>query len=214
VEALLRCGADVNFPDGRGNTALTHAIARQTYGAHDNCVSGEHYNPRVRPGTTDIEEALLKAGADPNLEDEFGLTALLLVARSWTTNTTGTRFVQALLTAGAEVRTALHEAALNSCEEVAISIMETLVKAGADVDQQDSRGVTPLMHASLFGHLKTLQFFGRDSRRKCCYQRLGRQHRQRLGGERACTGIPARASAQLSPGGRGRLALHRPHRPA
>lgn len=106
VERWVRRGAEVNAQASHGETALEYAI---------------------RFGRFGVARKLIKLGADPNLEDDNGLTPLLRAAGECN----GSRVLEDLIKAGADVnhrdqygRTALMNAAHADCvRNVAILLL-------------------------------------------------------------------------------------------
>ena len=92
--------------------------------------------------------ALVSAGADVNCVNEWGMTPLMLAAQY----NHCLAVVKVLLTLGADLSivepkyksTALHLAAANSKNP---EIIQTLINAGADVEQKNYLGETPLIMA-------------------------------------------------------------------
>ena len=130
VEQLVALCADVNAITECGKTPLMLAAM---YG---------HKN---------VMEALLNAGADPNLggEEEFeeGTTALMCIASSLFASNRA-EIIQFLVNRGADVN------ARNDSGETALIVgcdnadsVKALIEAGADVNQGDNEGNTPIMLA-------------------------------------------------------------------
>ena len=119
VEILIAAGADVNYHDTHGWTALMAAVRN----GHNECV-----------------EILIKSGAHVNTRTIYGNTALVLAARQ-----DRHKCIETLIKAGADMNsrncegyTAVMEAAKRDHHKcVAI-----LVFAGADVNMQSRRGIT------------------------------------------------------------------------
>jgi hypothetical protein len=98
-------------------------------------------------GDTQAVEALLAEGADVNVKDGIGFTALFGAARSGHTET-----VKLLLAKGADPNvklptsgtTALMYAALNGHNDIVVALLDK----GADVNEKNKRGITSLMYAA------------------------------------------------------------------
>jgi hemoglobin len=101
-------------------------------------------------GCLEVVETLLRLGADPDIQDAGGHTALYAVANECASET-GPAVVRALVRAGADVNrcggvtraTALHMAARRGHLEIA----RTLLECGAAIGARDSKGDTPLQRA-------------------------------------------------------------------
>ncbi|XP_053383686.1 uncharacterized protein LOC128549926 [Mercenaria mercenaria] len=100
--------------------------------------------------SSDIVEALIKAGADVNIQDEKGNTALHLAAE-WGNS----RCVKVLTEADADVNvqnndgcTALHLASRSDITALTEALTETLIKAGAEINIRALDGTKALHHAS------------------------------------------------------------------
>eukprot|EP00752_Nemacystus_decipiens_P009330 g8338.t1 len=122
--ALLRHGADTNKLDAYGNSALHDATS------------------------SNMVEALLAAGAKPNLRGGFDRTALGVAADRGRMDVVKT-LVQhrvSLNAADSLGRTPLHEAASSSYGN--LPVVEILLAAGARVDVPDESGETPLYAAA------------------------------------------------------------------
>jgi hypothetical protein len=102
-----------------------------------------------KTGLLETARLLLESGARVNLQDKYGITALILAALC-----NHTEVVELLLKAGADVnlqdrdgKTALMYVSFNDYTEV----VELLLKHNARVDLQDRYGSTALMKASSYG---------------------------------------------------------------
>ena len=132
VKTLLE-GANLNAQDGDGTTLLMYAVAN----AGADCV-----------------KVLLDKGADPNLNNKAGATALM-----WAVN--DLKKVQLLLDKGAHVNAVSKDEksplglALNLPNSLPVA--QALLAKGANVNQADKRGFTPLMFAGFSGNLELIQ---------------------------------------------------------
>ncbi|MDR1740972.1 MAG: ankyrin repeat domain-containing protein [Synergistaceae bacterium] len=124
MQRALDEGASPDLADDSGFTALMLALARRDYG---------------------LFKVLMKAGADVNLKDAHGATALMYAAYY----SGDPDVISALLNAGADVNaqdenglTALMNAAIRDMGHEAIV---RLLKAGADTSARSSNGWTALM---------------------------------------------------------------------
>ena len=134
VRELIRAGADVNGIDKNNQTVLHKASS---------C------------GHSSVVKTLTEAGANLNVQDVYGMTPLMYAAAGG-----HEQAVRELIRAGADVneknnnkgyynqQTALHKT--SSCGHS--SVVTTLLEAGAYLNVQDWRGVTPLMEAAYKGH--------------------------------------------------------------
>ncbi|XP_068219711.1 uncharacterized protein [Palaemon carinicauda] len=136
VISLLKGRADPNTRDPYGYTVLCQAAFK---------------------GDLLVVEALLDAGADPNLPDDNQGKTPLHYASAW-----GHLFiVKALLDKGASVNikdkvgaTPLHEAAREGFEDV----MTVLIGRGCDINGTDEEGNTPLHVAGKWGQAAAVEF--------------------------------------------------------
>ena len=136
LEVLISAGADLDSEDNIGRTALFHASF------NDTCART-------------MMETLIRAGADIEHRDNEGCTVLMAIA----TYGTNPDALTVLKEAGANLNgdyngmAALMLASLNTHH--ARAMMETLIRAGADIehryDNGPNRGVTPLMFIALAG---------------------------------------------------------------
>ena len=118
LEDLIRRGAEINGKAPHGETALEYAI---------------------RFGRNGAALRLIQLGADPNVEDDSGLTPLLRAAGECNAS----RVVDALLRAGANVnhsdgygRTALINAAHADCERT-VAVLFLRAKQSVDIDARN-----------------------------------------------------------------------------
>ncbi|XP_050391355.2 uncharacterized protein LOC126810372 [Patella vulgata] len=162
VTLLASKDGDINHQNLQGQTALHKAIAtiavkKKNEGIETNSYTSDNSIPvfKIRKSARfyinertirSITEILLKFGADVNLSDNNGRTALMEAARACTRSG-----LQCLVDAGAAVnlsdnngRTALMEVA-RACNR---SGLECLLEAGADVNLSDNDGRTALIVAA------------------------------------------------------------------
>jgi len=105
-------------------------------------------------GNAEIVQMLVDAGAQLNVQNNYGRTALFLAAHNGKVE-----IVKLLIAAGAEIaekedaQTALMIVAYNGNAE----IIKLLIAAGAQLDVKDSKGRTALMHAVDQGRAEVVQ---------------------------------------------------------
>ncbi len=161
AELLIAHGADVNLGESWVNETPLHVAAFQNrpnmvailleHGADPDRLSDWRggYTPlqyAAITGSVEAIEALLAGGANPNSQNEFGRTPLLSAIREiQAENLVETLAV--LLEGGANPNlqdnsgdAALHHAALAS----RVEIVPLLIEYGADLDQRNNAGLTPL----------------------------------------------------------------------
>lgn len=137
---LIEAGANVNLKDDLGKTALMYAEnAEQT-------------------------KLLLDAGADVNAKDDLGFTALMFAQTS--------EQIDLLLNAGADITardyaigyTALIWTLLDkfTTEDIKRQKIAVLLKAGANINEQNNNGYTALMYADNVEQTRLLLEFGAD----------------------------------------------------
>ncbi|XP_028515034.1 serine/threonine-protein phosphatase 6 regulatory ankyrin repeat subunit A-like [Exaiptasia diaphana] len=161
VSPLLQCGADVNIQDKKGKTALMHAIARiekrialaiikHSKDLDSNAVDNQGQTALIRAafgGMTTIVDALITRGADVNIKDKKGNTALMhaIAQKSEDIALAIVKRSKDLKLNAVDNRgqTALMKAAINIMSTIAVE----LTKSGADVNMKDEEGKTALMHA-------------------------------------------------------------------
>lgn len=132
---LIEAGADVNACDRVGKTALHYAA--------EQC-GADGPATHVYAAMTEL---LVRYGADTNVQDTRGRTALMLAVEKLNFEIARTllRTCPDLSLKDDKGQTALHVASANKCTTGLISI---LVEAGAEVDERDFMGKTPLHLAS------------------------------------------------------------------
>jgi ankyrin repeat protein len=133
LKVLLRKGAHLNAKDAESLPLLLEAVLN----SNTACV-----------------QYLLEQGADPNITDRAGTTALMLA-------TGDPAKLELLLEHGAQVN-AVNAAGrsallLAAGQRRAVPVIKMLLDKGAQVQQQDERGYTPLLLAARQGDVETLR---------------------------------------------------------
>ena len=140
---LLPIEEDVNREDATGRTALHHAVRE-----------GRHLL---------VVESLIKSGAEVNVLDGFGYTPLLYAVEKDQIDCVST-----LISAGADLnisrRSLEQESPLTmASKHGSCKIVKILIDSGADVNQTDSQGNSPLIHAAKEGkNMFTLRLSSAD----------------------------------------------------
>ena len=127
VRALLAAGADCNARNGDGATVLMLA---------------------AYAGRLDLVEALIAAGADVNATDERGWGALMKAAYNADLDRGFADVAQALIDAGANVEAPIGYGVrplMLAAGYGETAVVETLLRAGADVLARNEGGLTALM---------------------------------------------------------------------
>lgn len=137
-------------------------------------------------GNFGIADFLITHGANVNWKNSIGQTPLMLAARSG-----NKALVEQLLAAGAEVRAFDQEQrnaltwAINGGDFP--EVISRLVVSGADYDQPDIRGITPLMRAALLGYTDSVAILltvGADETRRAdgmtAYEMAAKQGHQEV----------------------------------
>jgi ankyrin repeat protein len=139
VPALLHPKGCVNLQNARGQTALTAFLGT----IRDQPLDEDQQHTYLR-----VIHTLLDGGADPNLPDLMGNTALLYLTSSQYSQLS---WVNALLDNQAELdpqdQLRGYSALMHAVENDAIEIVDALIQAGAKVNLQNKRGDTALMLA-------------------------------------------------------------------
>ena len=130
VEELLKTGVNVNQPLGLPSNSVL--------------------NRAVEGGNPEVVEAILRAGADPNLVGETGMTALMMAAFFGKLS-----IIEVLLRHGAK-KDLVEERHKNTALLIAVrkghvDAVRALLKAGADPDQGTEWGDAPLCRAQSMG---------------------------------------------------------------
>lgn len=155
IDLLLQAGADIEAEDNDGWPALAHAAESRRRGslyllfkngADPSSIGWTPLHRAIATGDQRGVWTVLEAGADLEVRDMWGRTALLWASRMGDSNT-----ILLLSSAGADLaatdddgRTALmHAAAAASREKI-----RSLLELGANVHAVDRDGMTALMHAA------------------------------------------------------------------
>ena len=142
LTALLQAGADVNFADSSGDTALACAVIADEYSRmwltkpemkdRDSQLITDRL-PLTNSGEGLCVKVLIEGGANVNMQDENGDTALMLAARN-----NEVACVTYILDAGAQVNLLNHygqTAITMASKKGHIECVKKLVEAGADVNR-------------------------------------------------------------------------------
>jgi ankyrin repeat protein len=155
VKVELENGVNPNLQDSNGKTALMKAAGEGGLAANISASGQITYTSLASRGNVDTVQMLLSHGADPNLVDSNGITALHYAAM-W-----GRRqSVEELIKAGADVNASanspngppLHRAA----EKGHLEIVQYLLSSGADISASDEGGQTALITASYHGQTEVI----------------------------------------------------------
>jgi ankyrin repeat protein len=159
VETLLAQGADIDYADQFGGTALDRAIDGQhaptaklllDAGANPNTadiIGSTPLHGAAAIGETSIVELLIAHKADVNAQRDDGEAPL-----HWCRNS---RIVRLLLNAHAEVNVAARDGTTplhNASKMHRVEVVRVLLSAGAEVDSTDVNGWTPLFLAAERAH--------------------------------------------------------------
>lgn len=133
IEVLLASGADVWLKDNEGLTAFDYAYNAHQFDKLRQLQPDEAWSSHKLFGEDRLENVdfLLDQGANPNYQDEHGVSVLAKVCDGFEKN---------------ELETAPEERVLSFCRERAIA--KRLIEKGADVNLTDKKGVSPLMRAA------------------------------------------------------------------
>lgn len=162
VQHLLDVGIDVDAQDRNGNRAINLACVNGHIeivkllidkGAEINTSDEIGRNPMIAAtegNHVDIIEYLLSQGADVDGRGEGGRTPLMECANSYSPQA-----AKILIKSGTNINarsengsTALHEAIFSACEDYMEpeenELIPLLIESGADTQQEDNEGISPL----------------------------------------------------------------------
>jgi ankyrin repeat protein len=132
VQEVLSFNPDVNTRGARGRTALMEAVGQSYFGTE-----------RVEVNRAEVVRLLLERGADPNVQDERGNTALIECA--WDGDA-----ALALVKHGANLNTQNKDGLTALINSVSPDVARVLVENGADLHLRDEEGKTALEEAKRF----------------------------------------------------------------
>jgi ankyrin repeat protein len=169
VKMLLSSGADLNYKDSAGLTALNWSAMRRKNAVASQLLKWHvdvniHDNNGVTPvmyaaGTDNIELLRLLAanGADLNaISQSTKMTPILVAVEQG-----NTQCLLALLDLGANVNSPNHEgytALMAAAQSGQNAILKTLITRGAKSDTRDAKGMTALDYAQQHRHIPIVQF--------------------------------------------------------
>jgi len=145
VQELVANGADVNKPINQNKLPALHGALQ------------------VR--SHQLLTTLLQCGANPNQENEFGITPLHIAVSSG-----DIKVIKALVESGADINladkqgnTPLHHAV--KAYKANAEVMRLLLSYGANIDSQNSKGMTPLMESVTLGNYLAARFLIKNKAR-------------------------------------------------
>ena len=153
VKVELENGVNPNLQDSNGITALMKAAGKGGLAA-DISASGQiTYTSLASHGNVDTVQMLLSHGADPNLGDNNGYTALHYAAE-WGRK----QSVKELIKAGADVNANVPNGPplQRAAEKGQLEIVKYLLSSGADISASDKSEQTALITASYHGQTQVI----------------------------------------------------------
>ena len=177
---LLAAGADINLTNDKGENVLMLAVGNSNSTSSNDAVkiildkisnTNGSLNGKNRTGktalmiaaasagntsTNEAVQMLIDAGADVNVTDQMGYTALMLAARIFDRGSNNVVITRMLINAGADVNNAGkygNTALIFAAQDKNVimksqDVVRLLVKAKANVNWQNNRGETALMLAN------------------------------------------------------------------
>lgn len=132
VKEVLSFNPDVNARGAQGRTALMEAVGQWHYGTE-----------RKEVNRAEVVRILLDQGADPNLQDDRGNTAL--IERAWYADA-----ALALIRHGANINIQNKDGLTALINSVSPDVARVLLENGADLYLRDKDGKTALQEAKQF----------------------------------------------------------------
>ncbi|HEX5942846.1 MAG TPA: ankyrin repeat domain-containing protein, partial [Anaerolineales bacterium] len=160
VQLLVDHGANITIPDKDGITPLEHARARG-FGEIEQILlateqtRGQQLIRAAEQGDIGSVEQLLGLGANVEVQDENGRTALIAAAYE-----NNLPIANLLIQAGADVNkqdNTQQSAYLIATSEGFLELLKVTLQAGADVYSKDSYNGTGLIRAADRGHVEIIQ---------------------------------------------------------
>ena len=147
VEVLLKQGADANAISSSGNSALIFAL----YPVARALAEGEKHG--LSSGKADAAKALIMSGADPNAVSGGGESALELAL----VRDENIQLSELLLEKGANINQVKGNALVEAAASGDAKSVTFLLSHGASVGIRSEKGMTPLLYASVNGHIPVLK---------------------------------------------------------
>jgi ankyrin repeat protein len=178
IKQLLVHNADLHLQDKQGLTALIYTSQKGNADAlsllleHGAAVNARDKNQitalmcacRREDNAVPLVAVLLNAGAQPNLQDAQGQSALMHASQTGNLET-----LRLLLTHGANLDQTDSQgltALMHASQAGHIETIRLLLAQGAKLDQEDQHGVTAFMHACQQGRADTVRFFLKQDNNK------------------------------------------------